>query len=176
VAGARCRTDTGARIGEPRSRRWTVLYDADCGFCKWTLSVLLRWDRAARVDPVALQRPEAADLLTGLTPAERMASWHLISPSGERLSGGDALSPLLLALPGGRLPAAVFARFPRLTARGYRWVAEHRSRLSGWVPPSAKQRAGERVQAREQLWARARDGAPAPVSAPESPKPTGGGY
>jgi predicted DCC family thiol-disulfide oxidoreductase YuxK len=128
-----------------------VLYDADCGFCTWTLSVLLRWDRAARVEPVALQRPEADELLVELTPAERMASWHLISPSGERRSGGEALSPLLRALPGGRFPAAVFARFPRLTARGYRFVAEHRSELSRWVPPGAKQRAGQRVREREQL-------------------------
>jgi predicted DCC family thiol-disulfide oxidoreductase YuxK len=128
-----------------------VLYDADCGFCKWTLSLLLRWDRAACLAPVALQRPEAADLLVELTPAERMASWHLISPSGGRRSGGDALSPLLRALPGGRLPAAVFARFPGLTARGYRWVAEHRSGLSRWVPRGAKQRAGQRVHERERL-------------------------
>jgi predicted DCC family thiol-disulfide oxidoreductase YuxK len=144
-----------------------VLYDADCGFCKWTLSVLLRWDREARLEPVALQRAEAADLLKELTPAERMASWHLISPRGERCSGGDALSPLLRALPGGRLPAVVFARFPRLSARGYRWLAEHRSGLSRWVPPSAKERAGRRVQARERLWARARDDAPlAPEGTP----------
>jgi predicted DCC family thiol-disulfide oxidoreductase YuxK len=113
----------------------------------------LRWDRAARLAPVALQGPEAADLLMELTPAERMASWHLISPSGERRSGGEALPPLLHALPGGRLPAAVFARFPRLTARGYRWVAEHRSELSRWVPPGAKRRAGQRVHGREQLCA-----------------------
>ena len=149
------RADTDARVegsgGLSRSGRWAVLYDADCGFCKWTLSLLLRWDRAARLAPVALQRPEAADLLVELTPAERMASWHLISPSGERRSGGDALPPLLRALPGGRFPAAVFARFPRLTARGYRLVAEHRSELSRLVPPGAKQRAGQRVQEREQL-------------------------
>ena len=157
MASARGRADTDARVegsgGRHRPGRWVVLYDAECGFCKWTLSVLLRWDRAARVEPVALQRPEAADLLKQLAPAERMASWHLISPAGERSSGGNALSPLLRALPGGRLPAAVFARFPGLTARGYLWVAEHRSGLSGWVPPSAKQRAGRRVRAREQLCA-----------------------
>ena len=128
-----------------------MLYDADCGFCKWTLSLLLRWDRAARLAPVALQRPGAADLLVELTPAERMASWHLISPSGERRSGGDALPPLLRALPGGRFPAAVFAHFPRLTARGYRLVAEHRSELSRLVPSGAQQRAGQRVQERERL-------------------------
>ena len=155
MAGARRRANTGARLGGPGegppSGRWVVLYDADCGFCTWTLSLLLRWDRAARLAPVALQRPEAAGALVELTPAERMASWHLISPSGERRSGGDALPPLLRALPGGRFPAAVFARFPRLTARGYRLVAEHRSELSRLVPPGAKQRAGQRVQEREQL-------------------------
>jgi predicted DCC family thiol-disulfide oxidoreductase YuxK len=116
----------------------------------WLLSGLLRWDRGARLHPIALQRSEADDLLRELTPAERIASWHLISPTGERRSGGAALPPLLRVLPAGRLPAAGFARFSRLTDRGYRWVAEHRSQLSKWVPSSAKQRAAERVHRREQ--------------------------
>jgi predicted DCC family thiol-disulfide oxidoreductase YuxK len=142
---------TGERpVGPPSERRWAVLYDADCGFCTWALSALLRWDRAARLHPIALQRAEADDLLQELTPAERMASWHLISPTGERRSGGAALPPLLKALPGGRLPAAGFARFPRLSERGYRWVADHRSQLSKLVPSSAKQRARQRVHQREQ--------------------------
>jgi predicted DCC family thiol-disulfide oxidoreductase YuxK len=140
--------------GEPR---WAVLYDADCGFCMWLLSGLLRWDRKARLHAIPLQRPEADDLLQELTPAERMASWHLISPTGERQSRGAAVPPLLRLLPAGRLPAAGFARFPRLTDRGYRWVAEHRSLLSKLVPSSAKERAGKRVHERE-LPARARPG------------------
>jgi predicted DCC family thiol-disulfide oxidoreductase YuxK len=144
-----------AHAGEPRSgrsseRRWAILYDADCGLCMWLLSALLRWDRAARLQPIALQRSEADDLLQALPSAERMASWHLISPSGERHSGGAAVPALLRLLPAGRLPAAGFARFPRLTDRGYRWVAEHRSQLSKWMPSSAKQRAGLRVHKREQ--------------------------
>jgi predicted DCC family thiol-disulfide oxidoreductase YuxK len=129
--------------------RWTVVYDADCGFCKWLLAGLLRWDRAVRLRPIALQRPEAGDLLSDLAPEERMASWHLISPTGERSSGGAAVAPLLRLLPGGRAPAAAFARFPGVTERGYRWVADHRSRLSRSVPTGAKQRAGERVARRE---------------------------
>ena len=135
--------------GLPSERRWAVLYDADCGLCTWLLSALLRWDRAARLHPIALQRSEADDLLQELTPAERMASWHLISPTGERRSGGAAVPPLLRVL-AGRVPAAGFARFPRLTDRGYRWVAEHRSQLSKLVPASAKQRASQHVYQREQ--------------------------
>jgi predicted DCC family thiol-disulfide oxidoreductase YuxK len=141
------RRDAG---GLPGERRWAVLYDADCGFCTWLLSALLRWDRRARLRPIALKRPEADHLLRTLTPAERMASWHLISPSGERHSAGAALPPLLRVLPGGRLPAAALARLPRLTDRGYRWVADHRSQLSSWVPSSAKQRARQRVRRGEQ--------------------------
>jgi len=128
---------------------WAVVYDADCGLCKWLLSGLLRWDRATRLRPIALQRPEADNLLRELTPAERMASWHLISPAGDRRSGGAAVTPLLRLLPAGRLLAAGLARLPKLTNRGYRWVAEHRSQLSRCVPSSAKQRAAERVHKRE---------------------------
>ena len=128
---------------------WLVLYDAECGFCKWLLSGLLRWDRAARLQPIALQRSEADDLLEELAPAERMASWHLISPTRERRSGGAAVPPLLRLLPLGWLPAAGFERVPALTDHGYRWVAEHRSQLSRWVPSSAKRRASERVRRRE---------------------------
>jgi len=80
-----------------------------------------------------------------------MASWHLISPTGARISGGAALPRLLRLLPGGRTPATLLARFPRLTDRGYRWVAEHRSGLSRGIPAGAKQRATERVRERERL-------------------------
>jgi predicted DCC family thiol-disulfide oxidoreductase YuxK len=132
--------------GLPGARRWTVLYDADCGFCIWLLSCLLRWDRGTRLRPIALQRSEADGLLGELAPAERMASWHLISPAGERRSGGAAVAPLLRLLPAGRFAAAAFARFPGLTDRGYRWIAEHRSRFSRFVPAGAKRRAAERVR------------------------------
>jgi predicted DCC family thiol-disulfide oxidoreductase YuxK len=143
--GAR-EADAREGLAEPR---WTVLYDGDCGFCKWLLAGFLRWDRAGRLRPVALQRPEAAERLADLDPDERMASWHLISPAGERRSGGDAIAPLLRELPGGGAPAAAFARFPKLTDRAYRWVAEHRTPLSKWVPKGLKRRASERVRRRE---------------------------
>jgi hypothetical protein len=89
------------------------------------------------------------DLLADLSSSERMASWHLVSPTGRRHSGGAALPPLLRQLPGGRGPAAVFARFPALTESGYRWVAGHRERLSSLVPEGVKERAGDRVRHRE---------------------------
>jgi predicted DCC family thiol-disulfide oxidoreductase YuxK len=67
--------------------RWIVLYDGDCGFCKWLLAGLLRWDRAQRLQPLALQTKQAAELLADLTPDQRLASWHLITPTHERPEG-----------------------------------------------------------------------------------------
>jgi predicted DCC family thiol-disulfide oxidoreductase YuxK len=126
-----------------------VLYDGDCGFCKWLLAWLLRFDRARRLRPIALQHPEAEALLADLDPAERMASMHLVTPDGTRLSAGEALPPLLRLLSGGRLLAAIAARSPRATSAGYRWVATHRIGISRFVPRRAKRRAGERVRERE---------------------------
>lgn len=133
----------------PPDERWIVIYDGACGICKWLLAGLLRLDREKRLRPIPLQSPEADALLADLEPFERMASWHLVSAGGVRVSAGPALSPLLRLLPGGGLPAATLARFPRLTAGGYRWVAEHRLQLSRFVPRRAKQRATERVRERE---------------------------
>jgi predicted DCC family thiol-disulfide oxidoreductase YuxK len=120
---------------------WLVLYDADCGLCRALLAGLLHWDRGRQLQPLALQSPEADALLAGLAPAERLASWHLVSPAGQRYSGGGALPPLLRLLPGGRAPAAAFARFPRLADGGYRWVAEHRTGLSRLLPARLKRHA-----------------------------------
>jgi predicted DCC family thiol-disulfide oxidoreductase YuxK len=135
-------------LGSEKPETWTVLYDAECGFCAWVLSGLLTWDRARRLRPTALQCPEAGRLLADVQPAERMASWHLISPVGARYSGGAAVAQVLRLLPGGRIPAATFTRFPSLTQMGYRWVAEHRSQLSRLIPTTAKRNARRHVQER----------------------------
>ena len=127
---------------------WTVLYDAECGFCIWILSGLLRWDRAGRLRPRALAGAEADSLLADLQTAERMASWHLISPAGRRRTGGAAVVQVLRLLPSGRMPAAVLARFPGFTEGVYRWVADHRSQLSRLAPAAAKRNAAGRVQGR----------------------------
>lgn len=110
-----------------------LLYDSDCGFCKWSLDKVLAWDRRRRVRPVAIQSPEGERLLASMPQSERLASWHLVLPSGEVRSSGAAAAPLARLLPGGRALAAVFDAFPRATERAYRWVADHRSALARLV-------------------------------------------
>ena len=132
---------------------WILLYDEDCGFCRWSLSWVLRADRRGRLTPLPLGSPEADRLLADLAPAERAASWHLAAPDGRRWSAGYAAPPLLRLLPGGRLPASVLGAAPELTDRAYRWVAEHRSAFSRLIPDRSKARAdrlisGRRVAAR----------------------------
>jgi predicted DCC family thiol-disulfide oxidoreductase YuxK len=138
--------DRGASWRFERQQRWAVLYDADCDFCTWVLSWLLVWDRARRLEPIALQSAEASHLLADLSSAERMASVHLIAPAGTRRSGGAAFVQLLRLVPGGRIPAAGFASFPKLTEKAYRLVAEHRSALSKLIPMAAKCKARRYVQ------------------------------
>jgi predicted DCC family thiol-disulfide oxidoreductase YuxK len=124
---------------------WTLLYDADCGFCKWIVAGLLAWDRHDRLVARAIQSAEGKALLSDLSAEEQVASVHLVAPDGERLSAGAALAPLLRLLPGGSVPARAMARLPRLTSRGYDWVAEHRSQLSRAIPGALKRRANERL-------------------------------
>ncbi len=119
----------------------TVLYDADCGFCQSSLALILACDRNRRLRPVALQDPEAERLLADLSPDERMASWHLVSPDGTVRSAGDALDALFSLLPGGRAPSALARRLPAAARHGYRWVAAHRSRLGRLIPSPVKRRA-----------------------------------
>jgi len=159
-----------------------VVYDPDCGFCRFSLALLLIWDRPERerreavrrgrpspphrrsrwggsatpgaLRPLPLGSPEADRLLADLGPEERAASWHLVldqgaapgpprfsagaAPGPPRFSAGAALAPALSLLPGGRVPASLFARFPRAAERGYRWVADHRGTLGRLVPARAK--------------------------------------
>jgi predicted DCC family thiol-disulfide oxidoreductase YuxK len=129
----------------PPMRSATLLYDADCGFCRWSLAKILAWDRRGALRPVSLQSEEADELLRGMPEEQRMASWHLVDPEGELHSAGAGLPPLLRLLPGGAPAAALAARAPRLTERGYRWVAGHRSLFGRLISDGAKRRADRRI-------------------------------
>lgn len=107
-------------------QRAAILYDDDCGFCKWCLAQVLRLDRERRLRPVALQSPEAETLLLGMDEEERMESWHLVTPDGQVSSAGAAFDPLTRILGRGRPLGALARRFPRAADAGYRWVADHR--------------------------------------------------
>src|SRR5437763_9124309 len=137
-------------IDMPRdASSWIVLYDDDCGFCRWSLARVLALDTERRLRPVPIDSQEGSTLLADLPQAEREASWHLVYPDGRRASAGAAAPGLFRLLRGGRVPARVLAAAPGLTERGYRFVADHRSWFGRVVPDSARARA-DRVIARRQ--------------------------
>ena len=126
----------------------TVLYDLDCGFCRWSIGRLLAWDRARRLRPLAIQSAEGQRLLADLTPETRLATAHAIDAAGRRTSGGDALAPIAAVLPGGAPLAALGRRAPALARAGYRAIAGRRSFLGRQISDAAKARADERIARR----------------------------
>jgi predicted DCC family thiol-disulfide oxidoreductase YuxK len=125
-----------------------LLYDLDCGFCRWCLGKVLAWDRRRAVRPVAIQSDEADRLLAGMPEEQRLASWHLVDGEGTVRSAGAAFPGLFRLLPGGAPLAALTAGLPRATDRAYRWVAGNRSRWGKLVSDGAKRRADRRIAAR----------------------------
>jgi predicted DCC family thiol-disulfide oxidoreductase YuxK len=120
------------------------------------MAKVLIWDRRHRLRPVPLQDPEAEALLAGLQPKERMASWHLVEPDGERTSAGAATPRLLGMLPGGRPPAAVARLLQPLTNAVYSLVARNRDRLGRLISDRAAARAHGRLRERQAAFERHR--------------------
>ena len=123
-----------------------LYYDHDCGFCRWTLAWVLRWDRRRRLRPVPIESPEGDRELGDLGEA-RLDSWHLVRDD-RRWSGGHAFAPLLEELAGGRLLAPVARALHGLLVPLYGWVAAHRSGFSKLVPQRSKARADAVVASR----------------------------
>jgi predicted DCC family thiol-disulfide oxidoreductase YuxK len=125
----------------------TLFYDSDCGLCRWTAAKVAAWDRRGAVRLVPLQdRAESDRLLGAMDEPARMASWHLVTPSGEVRSAGRGVAPLLRLLPGGGPPARLVAAIQPLTDRAYRFVAANRSGFGRLIPRGARRRANERLR------------------------------
>lgn len=81
----------------------TLLYDANCGFCRWSVAWILRRVPTGSVVPATIQSPQGQALLeaAGVPEADRLKSAHahrVGDPPEALRSGGDAASlvtPLL---------------------------------------------------------------------------------
>ena len=107
----------------------TLLYDADCGFCRWSIDRIKRWDRRDALRVLPIQSAEAQTLLGDMDAEEKMASWHLVGEDGVVRSAGAGFAPLFRLLPGGKPLAAMASLFPKSTDRGYRLIARNRERF-----------------------------------------------
>jgi predicted DCC family thiol-disulfide oxidoreductase YuxK len=118
-------------------RQAVLLYDSDCGFCRWSVDKVLAWDRGGKLESMELQDAEADSLLGSMDADVKMSSWHLVTPDGRVYSAGAAAPPLLRLLPGGKPLAALLAAFPGVTDRAYRTVARNRDRFGRLVGQTA---------------------------------------
>jgi predicted DCC family thiol-disulfide oxidoreductase YuxK len=109
--------------------RATVVYDDDCGFCRWSAERLRTWDRRGALRFVTLRSAEAGDLLAPVPVDRRPLSWHLVTDDGRVWSAGAAVPKVLELLPGGGPLATVAATMPDITEATYAAVARRRSTL-----------------------------------------------
>jgi predicted DCC family thiol-disulfide oxidoreductase YuxK len=76
-----------------------VLYDADCGFCRWAMAWAVRRDRHQMLVTVPIQSPLGCELLVDVFPSERLRSAQVVRDDGCRRSGGAAAADVLSVLP-----------------------------------------------------------------------------
>jgi predicted DCC family thiol-disulfide oxidoreductase YuxK len=118
-----------------------VLYDADCGFCRWAMAWALRRDRRGRLLPAPIQSPLGDELLADLSPDERLEAAHAVLPNGRRRSGGEAAAEVLETLDGTRFLGRLARSVPGVTGRLYDAVAGRRMAVGRLVGEQPRRRA-----------------------------------
>jgi predicted DCC family thiol-disulfide oxidoreductase YuxK len=114
-----------------------VLYDADCGFCRWSADRLKRWDSRGALAFAPIQSAKGRELLHAVPVNARLDAMHAVTGDGRLWSGGEALRVLLEVLPGGMVSATIAGAFPEATELAYRFIARHRERLGAWLGQDA---------------------------------------
>ncbi|MBI3982181.1 MAG: DUF393 domain-containing protein [Gemmatimonadetes bacterium] len=107
-----------------QARRPTLIYDADCAFCRRWVGRLKRWDRSDAIELLPLTDPRAAALASRDLTVLRQAV-HLALPDGSVLAGAAAARGLCAFVPFGWIPRGILG-LPgalRIAERLYRWIA-----------------------------------------------------
>jgi predicted DCC family thiol-disulfide oxidoreductase YuxK len=123
-----------------------VLFDADCGFCRWAMAWALRRDRRGLLVAVPIQSELGGELLADLSASERRSAAHVVEEDGRRRSAGAAAAAVLAALAPTRPLAGLARRSPRTTQVLYTAVAGQRARLGRLVSAGARRRADRLLQ------------------------------
>jgi predicted DCC family thiol-disulfide oxidoreductase YuxK len=124
-----------------------VLYDTDCGFCRWAAARAVSLDHLGVLVPVPIQSSLGAELLVDLDPSDRHRAAHVIGDDGRRRSGGDAAADVLGVLPSTQALARLARSLPRTTNLLYGLVALRRQSFGQLIGPKARQRADRLLQA-----------------------------
>lgn len=113
--------------------RDTILFDGDCRFCTSSVKILRWLDWTRRLDFVSLHDPLVKVRFSDLTFEQLMDQMWVVTTSGDRFGGADAIRYLTKRLPT-LMPLFPFLHFPGtmpLWRSLYRWIARNRYRLAG---------------------------------------------
>jgi predicted DCC family thiol-disulfide oxidoreductase YuxK len=124
-----------------------VLYDADCGFCRWAMAWAMKRDRNHLLVSVPIQSQLGAELLVDILPSDRLRSAHVVRDDGCRRSGSAAAMEVLSVLPLTRVLGRLARSLPRMTDLLYGVVAARRANLGRLVGREARQRADDLLEA-----------------------------
>jgi len=124
-----------------------VLYDADCGFCRWAMAWALRRDRHDALAAVPIQSPLGSELLVDVAPSERLRWAHVVREDGSHRAGGAAAADVLSVLPLTRAFGRLAHGLPRTTALLYGVIAGRRETFGRLVGGEARQRADALLEA-----------------------------
>jgi len=100
-----------------RSAGCTLVYDADCGPCRFFRDADGVLDVRHRMTFLPLDRADETGLLDEMPVELRFKSFHLLLPSREALSGAEALPELIRLFPGGTVASKLMTGAP-----GGRWA------------------------------------------------------
>jgi predicted DCC family thiol-disulfide oxidoreductase YuxK len=104
----------------------TVLFDEDCGLCRWSADKLQARDAEGALRFVGIRSETGRTILRTIDMETRLASWHVAAENGALWSGGAAIPVVARRLRGGAPIAWLAETFPDTTERLYRWIAAHR--------------------------------------------------
>ncbi len=126
-----------------------VFYDEECGYCRWSVAQLLRFDRDDSLRLIAIQSAEGERLLAAVPAHLRLASAHLIDGDGRLYSGGDAAAPIAAALPQLARTAPLLRRLSRPVNASYNLIAANRERIGRLVGSASRERADRAIAAHQ---------------------------
>jgi predicted DCC family thiol-disulfide oxidoreductase YuxK len=129
-----------------RSGRLIVLYDADCGFCRWAMAWAVRHDHRHTLVTVPIQSPLGSELLIDVLPGDRLRRAHVVGEDGCLRSGGAAAAEVLSVLPATRALGGLAHSLPRTTALLYDVVASRRQSFGRLVGQDARRRADDLLE------------------------------
>ena len=80
---------------------YRLVYDGDCGICTSFKNAVALLDRSHRIRSVTIDSAEDSGALEDIPVSLRRASFHVITPGGNVISGANAIPYLAAVLPGG---------------------------------------------------------------------------